>query len=246
MAAVPALVSRALSTLGLAMLAAVSASPAHAEVRLPDAARQLVVVSSPTADPPGPERIATLRSYARARPGGPWRLVLGPWPVETGGGGLLPAARRREGDRATPTGVFRFGATIYGNAPDPGGLRYRYHRLRCGDWWDENPASPRYNRFVQVPCRVTPGFAPGSEPLWTERLAYPYFIPIAFNMGPIRRGPRAPGSGIFLHSWVGAATAGCVALPRARLLRLLRWLTPGRAPEIAIGITAQIAAIRSR
>ena len=43
---------------------------------------------------------------------------------------------------------------IYGNEPDPGGLRYRYHRLVCGDWWDEDPYSPRYNHFVHVPCGV--------------------------------------------------------------------------------------------
>ncbi len=220
------------------------AAPAAAGPRVARAARQLVVVSSPTPEPPGPQRIATLRAYARPRPGGPWRPMLGPWPVETGGGGLVLAARRREGDHATPIGVFGFGATIYGTRPDPGGLRYPYHRLRCGDWWDEDPASPRYNRFVHVPCGVTPTFASGSEALWTEGAAYPYLIPIAFNTGPIRRGRGAPGSGIFVHRWVGSATAGCIALPLPRLLRLLRWLAPGRRPEIAIGTDRGLAAIR--
>lgn len=236
---------------GLASLAAAAAlmpaTPAGAaRLRLPRRARELVVVSSPTADPPGAQSIAVLRAYARSGhgAGAAWRLVFGPWAVETGGGHLLPAARRREGDRATPIGVFSFGRTLYGNRPDPGGLHYRYHRLGCGDWWDEDPYSGAYNHLVHVPCGVRPAFASWSEALWTETLAYPYFAVIDFNVDPVRRGAGANGSGIFLHSWVDAATAGCVALPRRRLLKLLRWLRPARDPMIEIGTDAELARLR--
>ena len=213
---------------------------------IPRPARELVVVSSPTADPPGSQAIATLRAYARARRQGRlarahWRLVFGPWAVETGAGHLVPAARRREGDAATPVGVFSFGQTIYGNRPNPQGLHYRYHRLVCGDWWDEDRYSPRYNRFVHVRCGTTPGFAAVSEALWTETLAYPYFALIDFNIAPIRRGTAAPGSGIFLHSWIGSTTHGCIALPEQRLLRVLRWLRPSQHPVVEIGTDGQLA-----
>lgn len=216
------------------------AAPARAaRLRIPRRARELVVVSSPTADPAG--GIATLRGYLRAAQGSRWRLVLGPWASETGSGHLIPAARRREGDRATPTGVFGLGQTIYGAAPDPGGLHYRYHRLVCGDWWDEDPDSRLYNRFTHVPCGVAPGFAGDSEALWTETLAYSYFAVIDFNIAPIRRGAGATGSGIFLHSWIYAATQGCVALPVPRLLEVLRWLRPAEHPVIEIGTDAELA-----
>ena len=95
------------------------------------------------------------------------------------------------------------------------GLRERYRHLGCGDWWDEDPTSARYNRFVVVPCGVTPGFAAGSEALWTETVVYPYFAVIEFNAHPIRRGRGAPGSGIFLHSWEGAPTAARCSPPLA-------------------------------
>jgi L,D-peptidoglycan transpeptidase YkuD (ErfK/YbiS/YcfS/YnhG family) len=116
-------------------------------------------------------------------------------------------------------------------------MRQPYRRLGCGDWWDEDPASSRYNRFVVEPCGVTPRFAAGSEALWTETVAYPYLAVIEFNQHPIRRGPGAPGSGIFLHSWEGVSTAGCVAIHRSQLLTLLRWLAPARRPVIAISLT---------
>ncbi len=235
---------------GAAVVAALIGSPAvqaatrDTSLAIPSSANQLIVVSSPTDDPPG--YLATLRAYQRAGPASPWRLVFGPWEAETGSGHLLSAGARREGDHATPIGVFGIGSTMYGNQPNPGGLHYDYHRLACGDWWDEDPYSPQYNRFVHVPCGVTPAFASWSEPLWTETVAYPYFAVVQFNMNPTRRGANGLGSGIFLHSWVGGATEGCVALRESQLLEVLRWLRPSAHPVIEIGTDAQVRAPASR
>ena len=215
------------------MLAA--SGPARAAVRndtglraVPRASRELIAVTAPRAA----STAGTLTAEVRSAPGGRWRRVLGPWPAELGRHGL--SAHRHEGDGTTPLGIFAIRPTLYGNAPRPSGLRERYRRLRCGDWWDEDPTSSRYNRFVALPCGVTPGFAARSEALWTETVAYPYFAVIEFNADPIRRGPGAPGSAIFLHSWTDTPTAGCVAIHRPRLLSLLRWLAPSRRPVIAI------------
>ncbi|MGI9004810.1 MAG: hypothetical protein ACR2FU_01165 [Streptosporangiaceae bacterium] len=60
--------------------------------------------------------------------------------------------------------------------------------------------------------------------------AYDYAAVIAYNTG------RVPGRGsaIFLHVGTGTATAGCVSLPRSRLLKVLRWLRPAARPRIVI------------
>jgi L,D-peptidoglycan transpeptidase YkuD (ErfK/YbiS/YcfS/YnhG family) len=42
------------------------------------------------------------------------------------------------------------------------------------------------------------------------------------------------GSAIFLHADTGRATAGCVSISLARLVRVLRWLRPSASPVIAI------------
>src|SRR6478752_8989676 len=76
------------------------------------------------------------------RDGDCWRQAAGPWRAHIGRNGL--SAHHREGDGTTPIGSFAIGPTVYGNAPDPG-VRFRYRRLVCGDWWDEDPASPTYN-----------------------------------------------------------------------------------------------------
>jgi L,D-peptidoglycan transpeptidase YkuD (ErfK/YbiS/YcfS/YnhG family) len=223
-----------------ALVTAAAPPAAAARFSIPAKADQLIVVSSPNDDPPPPGYLATLRTYQRANGTSPWRAVFPAWKAETGSGHLLPASERREGDHATPIGVFGIGATMYGNAPNPGGLSYPYHHLVCGDWWDEDPYSSRYNDFVHLSCDATPVFAEWSEALWTETVAYPYFAVIQFDEGPIVSGPNAPGAGIFLHSWVGTATEGCVALPERALLDVLRWLKPSEHPLIEIGTNSEI------
>jgi len=166
---------------------------------------QRIVVSAPTTH----TTFATLSLQECGR------TVLGPWRARVGRSGL--SAHRREGDGTTPIGTFAIGPTIYGLDPDPG-VKLLYHRLVCGDWWDEDPNSPTYNRFRHVRCGVSPPFGGDSEALWRATVAYREFAVIQF---------RGDGSGIFLHDGTGGPTNGCVSLPRPRLLTLLRRLRRG-------------------
>jgi L,D-peptidoglycan transpeptidase YkuD (ErfK/YbiS/YcfS/YnhG family) len=175
---------------------------------------------------------ATLRIWRRS--GGCWVAAGGPYPARVGRNGL--SSNRREGDGTTPTGTFRISSTMYGNAPNPG-VAFRYRRLRCGDWWDEDPRSPTYNTFQHVTCGSRPPFRIVSEGMWQNPRAYPYLAVVEFNMRPTVPGR---GSGIFLHAQTGRATNGCVSLRRADLRFVLRWLRPAAAPAIAIGTTAQL------
>lgn len=235
----------AVAVAGASLLAAAGAPAASIRhdtglPAIPAAGQELITVTAPSHGATS----GTLTAYARRATAAPWRRVLGPWPAELGRRGL--SAHRHEGDGTTPVGIFAIGRTLYGNAPSPGAVRERYRRLHCGDWWDEDPASPRYNRFVAVPCGVTPSFAAGSEALWTETAAYPFFAVIEFNAHPTRRGAVAPGSGIFLHSWVGGPTNGCVALHRDELRAVLRWLRPAAAPVVDLGAAPRGAGAPSR
>jgi len=148
------------------------------------------------------------------------RRVYGPWRARVGYGGL--SAHHREGDGTTPLGTFRIGPVVYGLAASPG-LHLGFHRLVCGDWWDEDPKSPTYNEFHHVACGRAPPFGGSSEALWQAAVAYRLLAVIEFNAG------RVPGrgSGIFLHVDTGRPTNGCISLPEPQLRRLLRRLQPG-------------------
>jgi L,D-peptidoglycan transpeptidase YkuD (ErfK/YbiS/YcfS/YnhG family) len=157
------------------------------------------------------------------------RRTLGPWTARVGRRGV--SAHHREGDGTTPLGTFAIGPTAYGLDPNPGVGGLRYRRLRCGDWWDEDPRSPTYNTFRHVACGAEPPFGGGSEALWRETVAYREFAVVEYNARPAVPGR---GSGIFLHDDVGGPTNGCVSLPRPELLRVLRLLRPGATIRIRL------------
>ena len=155
------------------------------------------------------------------------KRVLGPWRARVGRNGL--SAHHLEGDGTTPSGTYGLGPVLYGLDPNPG-VRLRYHRIVCGDWWDGDPGSPTYNRFRHLACGTTPPFRGGSEALWRVPVAYRAFAVIDYNVRPMVPGR---GSAIFLHVDTGRATNGCVSLPRTRLVRVLRRLDPGAIISIA-------------
>jgi len=198
------------------------------ELSATGSARQLVTVVAPVAH----STTGSLSLWRRA--GSCWLQIAGPWSAWLGKKGV--SGRHREGDDTTPSGGFGIGSVIYGSAADPG-VAFRYHRLVCGDWWDEDPSSPAYNTFVHLPCGEQPSFGGASEPLWLSPGAYAYFALIDYNTRPVVAGA---GSAIFIHVSFGAPTDGCVALPRAELVELLRWLRPGDSPLIVIGTAAGI------
>ncbi len=175
---------------------------------------------------------ASVRLWRRA--GSCWVAAGGPWSARIGRGGL--SDHHVEGDGTTPTGTYGLGPVIYGIAPDPG-VHYRYHRLVCGDYWNEDPASPGYNTFQHIRCGATPPFRQTGGGLWTATIAYQHFVPIRYNTDPAVPGR---GSAIFLHDDWGSATHGCIAIAPAHLDTVLRWLRPSAKPQIVIGTRAEI------
>ena len=188
--------------------------------------RQLITVQARTTK----TTHATLRTWERRD--GCWQPVGGPYPARVGWAGL--SRDRHEGDGTTPIGTFPIGPTMYGNAPNPG-VRFAYHRLRCGDWWVEDPAYPAYNSFVHWACNRAPPFKTPTPDMSKSPTAYAFLAVIDFNMHPVVPGR---GSGIFLHVERGRPTNGCVSIPRAELASVLRWLRPGAKPQIAIDTVA--------
>ncbi len=197
-------------------------------LRYTDGARQLVTVE---ASWPGAV-VAEVGLWQRA--GSCWRPAGGPWAGFIGRNGF--SGHHREGDGTTPAGIYALGPVVYGNAPNPG-TRYPYHRLACGDWWDEDPTSADYNTFQHVPCGQPPPFGGDSEALWTETYAYQSFVVVEYNAHPAV--PYA-GSAIFIHASRGMPTTGCVSLPLGDLDTLLRWLQPRQSPHVAMGPAGEI------
>jgi L,D-peptidoglycan transpeptidase YkuD (ErfK/YbiS/YcfS/YnhG family) len=167
---------------------------------------------------------ATLNTFAWA--GGRWVHQRGPWAARIGQRGMAPPGRKTEGDLRTPQGTYGFGF-MFGVLANPK-VRFAWRHAYRYDYWDDDPASPLYNEWVDIRHQ-----APGASPEPMHQVpVYDYAAVIAYNTA------RVPGAGsaIFLHVGGGSATAGCVSLPVTRLLVVLRWLNPARHPVIAMQV----------
>jgi L,D-peptidoglycan transpeptidase YkuD (ErfK/YbiS/YcfS/YnhG family) len=146
-------------------------------------------------------------------------------PAALGRGGIL--ANKREGDGGTPRGTFH-----------PRRLWWRADRHRRPrtflaaraiaphDGWCEDPDSRHYNR----PIRVAPDHK--GDRLTRKDHLYDFIVEIDHNTTPRIAGR---GSAVFLHLARDnfAPTAGCVAMTKSAMLRLLRRLGP--RTKIVIG-----------
>ena len=122
---------------------------------------------------------------------------------------------KREGDGATPIGVFPLRDLWYrpDRVPRPRTL-LECHEIEPGWGWCDDPDDERYNRAVRLP------YPARHERLWRDDGLYDLIVPLGYNDAPAVPGL---GSAIFLHVAAPeyAPTEGCVAIARDALLELL-------------------------
>lgn len=125
-------------------------------------------------------------------------------------------ADKREGDGATPVARMKLRRVFY--RPDRIMAPVTVLPVRSltqNDGWCDDPASPDYNRFIDLPHPAR------HELLWRVDGIYDVIVELGWNDDPVIAGN---GSAIFLHvaRQDYAATEGCVALSIEDLLSLLR------------------------
>lgn len=146
-----------------------------------------------------------------------------------GKGGLLPAAEKREGDGASPIGVWPLRRVLY--RPDrvaaPETL-LPTQPIQPNDGWCDAPQDAHYNRPVTLP------YPASAERMWRDDAVYDIVVILGHNDDPVVPGH---GSAIFWHlareDW--RPTEGCVAVAQTDMLRALALATPGDALEIMPG-----------
>ena len=149
-----------------------------------------------------------------------WRV-----PCALGRSGVV--VDKREGDGGTPAGSFPLRRVLW----RADRLARPVTTLPCspispGDAWCDDPSHPDYNRPVRLPH---PG---GTEGLWREDGLCDVVVVLGHNDDPPVPGL---GSAIFLHVARPdlGPTAGCVAVERGHLLRLLESCAPSEILTVA-------------
>jgi L,D-peptidoglycan transpeptidase YkuD (ErfK/YbiS/YcfS/YnhG family) len=143
-----------------------------------------------------------------------------------GKAGVKPAVDKREGDLASPLGIWPIRRVLY--RPDKGpapSTALPAASISPDDGWCDAPGDPDYNRPVKLPH-------PSSfERMWRDDDLYDLVVVLGHNDDP----PESPmGSCIFVHVARPGylPTEGCVALAREDLETLLAAAQPGDAVEI--------------
>ena len=140
------------------------------------------------------------------------------FPVALGRSGI--SSRKREGDGATPRGPLPMRRLWF--RPDKVGRpasRLPLQPIRRDDLWCDEPGDRNYNRAVRAPYRAS------HEEMWRQDDVYDYVVELGWNDRPRVQGR---GSAIFMHLAREGfrPTAGCVALRRGDMERLLPLIGP--------------------
>ena len=146
-------------------------------------------------------------------------------PCVIGRGGAIATGDKREGDGATPLGVWRVRGVLLRPGHEFGAPSLPWRWLRPGDGWSDDAADPAYNRPVTHPHRYS------AEQLWRDDQVYDAIITLGYNDAQPVPGR---GSAIFLHLTRPdrRPTEGCVAIDREAMRRLLPRLSPDDRLEI--------------
>ena len=143
-----------------------------------------------------------------------------------GEAGVKPALEKREGDTASPVGVWPIRRLLY--RPDKGpkpATAIPSQALGLDDGWCEAPDHVDYNHQIKLPHPAS------HERMWRDDDLYDLVLVLGHNDNPT---VRSMGSATFLHlARPGySPTQGCVALARADIEALLAVVQPGDAVEI--------------
>ena len=122
---------------------------------------------------------------------------------------------KKEGDLATPKGLFKLGILYYRKDRIKSlkcKIKKKIIKKRMG--WCNDSRSKKYNREVYFPFKY------GAEKLYRKDKMYDIFINIKYNHSPIVKGK---GSAIFLHltNKKYKPTNGCVAILKKDFLKIL-------------------------
>lgn len=139
------------------------------------------------------------------------------FPCAVGRGGITQD--KREGDGATPAGLWRLvGAGYRADRTAAPELPFRPHAVGPGDIWSDDPEDPAYNHGLRAP-----GHRFGHERLRRADRLYDLVLISDWNWPDAVAGR---GSAIFVHVWRARRypTAGCIAFARGDLMWIMaRW-----------------------
>ena len=122
---------------------------------------------------------------------------------------------KKEGDLATPKGIFKLGLLYYRKDRNKSLVsRIKKRVIKKNMGWCNDSRSKKYNQEIYFPSKYR------AEKLYRKDKMYDIFIHIKYNHSPV---VKEKGSAIFLHltNYKYKPTQGCVAILKKDFLKIL-------------------------
>jgi L,D-peptidoglycan transpeptidase YkuD (ErfK/YbiS/YcfS/YnhG family) len=208
-------------------------APPQAKVPFAESLQVIVVTT--------PEWSATqgkARLFERKDGKSKWTAVGDEFPVVVGRNGLAwsrdtapekATEFKVEGDGKAPAGMFPL-TFAFGSGTKPDAVTVPYTRLEQNTECVDDVNSGHYNKVVDR-MKVGNFDWKSSEKMLAVGTEYDLAVFVGHNSYSVRKGD---GSCIFLHIWKDATspTAGCTAMERTKLERILTWVDPKSNPYL--------------
>ena len=122
---------------------------------------------------------------------------------------------KQEGDGKTPTGEFELGIILGTNAKEKNTHGLKYNQITKDMYWIDDSKSKYYNQLVDISKAEKDWNS--AEHLIDYPIQYEYLIEIKTNPNNIPE----KGSAIFLHCTNNRPTAGCIAVDKETMKKLI-------------------------
>ena len=124
--------------------------------------------------------------------------------------------KRVEGDNITPKGTYKIIQIYYRkDRIKKISSKFKLIKIKKNMGWCNDPRSKKYNQLIKLPSKYT------YERLFRKDNLYDLILVLNYNINPIIKNK---GSAIFIHITKNKykKTAGCVALKKSNLLKLIK------------------------
>jgi L,D-peptidoglycan transpeptidase YkuD (ErfK/YbiS/YcfS/YnhG family) len=124
--------------------------------------------------------------------------------------------KKKEGDNITPKGIYKIIKIYYrDDRIKKISSKFKLIKIRKNMGWCDDPKSKKYNQLIKLPNRYS------HEKFFKKDNSYDLIVILNYNINPIIKNK---GSAIFIHIAKKnyKSTAGCIALKKNDLLKLIK------------------------
>jgi len=124
--------------------------------------------------------------------------------------------KKKEGDNITPKGIYKIIKIYYrDDRIKKISSKFKLIKIRKNMGWCDDPKSKKYNQLIKLPNRYS------HEKFFKNDNSYDLIVILNYNINPIIKNK---GSAIFIHIAKKnyKSTAGCIALKKNDLLKLIK------------------------